>query len=101
LLPLLEEYQVERIARPTDKHFPYTPRYQVGDKVYWVNEYGVDIGWVTVTEIEVWVYDDHHSIRYYITPHDAHWFPVGEECLHEQEPRRSPLRAVQSIDLDI
>ncbi|GAC1605840.1 MAG: hypothetical protein NVS3B3_04520 [Aquirhabdus sp.] len=53
------------------------PRFKVGDVVIWTNEYGVNLGLRTVTEVT----EDKFSYQYFITPNQSHWAPVRERNL--------------------
>lgn len=54
------------------------PRYKVGDRVIWTNEYGVCWGLRTITEV---LDPDKWSNRYHIEPTDTPWMYVREENL--------------------
>lgn len=58
------------------------PKFNVGDRVIYTNEYGVCWGEKTVTEIA----DKEHALskfgtHYFIAPLDSPWCPVREEHL--------------------
>lgn len=58
------------------------PKYKVGERLNYVNGYGVEWGERTVTGI------DERSGRpcYFIEPTDTPWFAVSEDCLHPMPP---------------
>lgn len=54
------------------------PKFKVGDRVEWTNEYGVNWGVRTIIEV---LEPDKFGHRYYIAPNDAHWMYVREKNL--------------------
>jgi hypothetical protein len=75
--PLVLQLGDERITQP--------PKYKEGDKLIYVNHYGVYIGSRTVTKLEFWLGETYVDWRYYIDPTDAPWYPVSEKCLISEE----------------
>lgn len=59
------------------------PKFKVGDKVTFTNDYGVVFPNKTITKIQKFPIGGIFSgqIRYYFEPHDAYWFPVHERNL--------------------
>lgn len=54
--------------------------FQVGDKVTFVNDYGVSFTGKTITEIEV----IDGELRYHIVPTDCPWFPKRSRNLERE-----------------
>jgi hypothetical protein len=57
-------------------------KYKIGDKVHYVNDYGVYWGVRTIIGIEMWIYGP----RYYLSNSDTPWFPVSETNLFDKKP---------------
>lgn len=57
---------------------PVKPKYKVGDRVVWTNDYGVNWGVRTISAVDE---PDKWGNRYYITPTDAPWMYVREKNL--------------------
>ncbi len=54
-------------------------KYEIGDTVLWINDYGVNLGKRTIIkQVELT-----GTPSYMIEPHDAHWCSVREENLHK------------------
>lgn len=54
------------------------PKYKVGDRVIWTNDYGVNWGVRTIKEV---LEPDKWSNRYHIDPTDTPWMYVREKNL--------------------
>jgi hypothetical protein len=54
------------------------PKYKVGDEVIWINDYCVNWGLQTITDME----QDRWGWNYYISPTATPWCPVEEKNLH-------------------
>lgn len=54
------------------------PKYKVGDRVIWTNDYGVNWGARTIKEVGE---PDEWGGRYYIYPTDTPWMYVREKNL--------------------
>ena len=74
------------------KKGPVEPEFRPGQKVDFVNDYGVLFEGRVVTGVTVW---DSGEIRYYTAPSEAYWFPVGAHNLCE------PGTYAQDFDLDL
>lgn len=59
------------------------PRFKVGDRVIYTNDYGVNWGVKTVTEVDE---PDKWGHRYYIAPKESHWMYVREKNLEPADP---------------
>ncbi len=60
----------------------YSPKFAIGDKVTFTNDYGVKFEGKKVVGIsKPWFGPHGDRPRYYFAPHDAYWFPVEEESL--------------------
>lgn len=57
-------------------------KYKVGDRVIFINEYGVNWGEKTITGLEM---NDVRGPTYYIEPTDTPWFATNEQHLHRPE----------------
>jgi hypothetical protein len=53
-------------------------KYEIGDSVVWINDYGVNLGKRTITSKE----NFHGRPAYQIEPYDTPWCPVLEKNLH-------------------
>lgn len=55
------------------------PKFQIGDKVVYTNDYGVSFRDKTITGVEI-DSDSLHPvvIRYFYEPHDAYWYSAME-----------------------
>ena len=59
-----------------------TPKFKVGDKVTFINDYGVSFPHKTITEVILNPPSlPHVPIAYGVTPTDAPWFPIDEKKL--------------------
>ena len=60
-----------------------TYKYEIGQTVFYTNEYGVEIGNFVITDRCVWngEYYQQPKNRYYLDKTDTPWFPVDETCL--------------------
>lgn len=67
------------------------PKFKVGDKVTYTNEYGVVFTGKTVTEIE----EVKGNYRYFYEPDDAYWVSVPEESL---SPEPKPGKDADTAD---
>ena len=54
-------------------------KYEVGDSVIWINDYGVNLGKRTIVSKE----NFYGRPAYQIEPYDTPWCPVLEKNLHE------------------
>ena len=56
-------------------------KYEVGQEVFYTNEYGTSLGNRVITGREVWKGENYETNRYYISLTDTPWFPVAEQQL--------------------
>ena len=61
---------------------PVSHKYEVGDSVIWINDYGVNLGKRTIVSKE----NFYGRPAYQIEPYDTPWCPVLEKNLHEIKP---------------
>lgn len=59
------------------------PKFKVGDKVVFTNDYGVVFPGREITEVVVWCDGDYENDywRYHVTPTDTPWYPHKEKHL--------------------
>jgi hypothetical protein len=83
---LLIEVEIKLIGRhemkKTEKEMAMmkkeqAPKFKVGDKVTFINDYGIKFPNKTITKIEF----IQNEPRYYLEPMDAYWFPNYEKNL--------------------
>lgn len=62
----------------SDAIAPFNPKFKVGDKVVFINDYGVNWGEKTVTEV---VHNHVRGATYFITNDGTPWFDHSERNL--------------------
>ena len=58
-----------------------TSKFKVGDKVIFINGYGVNFGEREIKEVRKISYSK-SGYGYILNPTDTPWFAINEECLH-------------------